>query len=190
MSKSLIRIVDTGVIKKVTREVAGLRQQLFAWGRRTKPKLNYILMRNMGVPLSKTKLNPTKDAEIITKKKTEALQRFEVELHLNIGKCSLISNWYCDPNSNYNCLRYIKEDPNLCLVLSLVSPVDISVLYFACSITLIIYRFSYQKKKEEEDPNMDAHFTDWAGAEKIGPNTNNFAQAGRKGYLWSHEIAV
>jgi len=126
--------LDTDAVKKITGEVAGLRQvkQLFAWGRRTKPKLDYILMKNMGVPLSQTKLDPTKDAEFITNKKTKALELFQKEFKLKHG----------DPTGNDNYLWYIND---------------------------------------EEDPDMDARYDvnviDWADAEKIGPDTNDFAQA-------------
>jgi len=96
--------LDSEAAGKISREVANLRQvkQLLAWGRRNQPKLDYILMRNMGVPLSKTKLDPIKDAEFITEKKTEALKRYEAEYHLKHG----------DPNGNGNYLWDIKDEEN------------------------------------------------------------------------------
>jgi hypothetical protein len=79
--------LDAAAVKKVSNEVANLRQakQLFGWGRRTAPPLDYILMRNMGVPLTKTPLTLAKDADFIKRKKDEALKRYEDEFHLKHG---------------------------------------------------------------------------------------------------------
>jgi len=94
--------LDTAAVNKIPNEVAGLSQvkQLFGWGRRTSPNFDYVLMKNMGVPLSQTGLDATKDAAFIQKKKTEALQRYETEFHLKHG----------DPAGNGNYLWYINED--------------------------------------------------------------------------------
>ncbi|KAF8347197.1 hypothetical protein F5887DRAFT_49605 [Amanita rubescens] len=138
--KAVVKIMDrtrldAAAIRKVSNEVANLRQakQLFGWGRRTIPALDYILMRNMGVPLAKTPLDLAKDAAFIQKKKDEALKRYEDEFHLKHG----------DPAGNGNYLWYINE--------------------------------------EVEASDMENRYTvnvvDWADAEKIGPDTNVFAQA-------------
>jgi len=138
--RAVVKIVDrsrldAAAVRKISNEVANLRQakQLFSWGRRTSPTLDYILMRNMGVPLAKTPLDLAKDADFIKRKKEEALKRYEDEFHLKHG----------DPAGNGNYLWYINE--------------------------------------EVEASDMENHYTvnvvDWADAEKIGPDTNVFAQA-------------
>ncbi|KAF8343314.1 hypothetical protein F5887DRAFT_973409 [Amanita rubescens] len=90
---------DDDANAKTSKEVAGLHQvrQLLGWGHRQTPKLDYIMMRNMGIPLDKTGLT---DEAYITRKKTEALKRYEDETHLKHG----------DPAGNGNYLWYLNED--------------------------------------------------------------------------------
>ncbi|KAF8800623.1 hypothetical protein BYT27DRAFT_7245606 [Phlegmacium glaucopus] len=110
--EAVVKIIDRGrldddAVKRITGEVTSLRQveQLFAWGRRAKPELDYILMKNMGVPLSKTKLDLINDKNFIEKKEKEALDRAEAKFHLH----------HDDPKGHGNYLWDIKneEDPNM-----------------------------------------------------------------------------
>lgn len=70
--------LDSNALDKIKVEVANLRQveQLLGWAR--KKKLDYIVMRKMGVPIEELEL----DGETLEDEKADAFQRYQDLYHL------------------------------------------------------------------------------------------------------------
>jgi hypothetical protein len=86
------------VVNGIPGEVRNLRQvgQLLGWGRRTTPQLDYILMINMGGPLSSTDLDPEADKDLILQMRHTALQEYQTQHHLTHVDRDGVDNYVWD----------------------------------------------------------------------------------------------